>query len=186
MPHTQRGYHRCLRGWGSTFGGRRRNHVHPVRPTRGQGQDVDLSTGHRRCRGSTCGYQAGIPIGILHLRQRERYTEICCLPMARHGAGTTHSRISGDNAHEWHRSHSSHPEGVEAEAPLVGARFLAPGRGGVAPTTRGSGIANDPTTPLGCRTDCLTGECDTLAGSCILMSDFLPGVFATSWLDTRS
>ena len=62
---------------------------------KGRGQDVELSTGHRRYRGSTCGYQAGIPIGILHLRQRERYTEICCLPMARHGAGTTHSRISG-------------------------------------------------------------------------------------------
>ena len=44
--------------------------MHPVRPAGGRGQDVDLSTGHRRCRGSTCGYQAGIPVGILHPQQR--------------------------------------------------------------------------------------------------------------------
>ena len=35
-------------------------------PWRGRGQDTDLSTGHRRCRGSTCGYGAEIPSGIRH------------------------------------------------------------------------------------------------------------------------
>ena len=43
-----------------------------------------------------------------------------------------------------------------------------------------------PATPLGCRTDCLTGECDTLSGSCILMSVFLPGVFGAAPLDSRA
>ena len=41
-------------------------------------------------------------------------------------------------------------------APLVGARFLATWSRGVAPKTRGSAIVCYPTTPLGCRTGCLT------------------------------
>ena len=41
--------------------------------------------------------------------------------------------------------------------PGRGARFLATWSRGAAPKTRGPGIANDPSTPPGCRTDCLTG-----------------------------
>ena len=47
--------------WVAEGGGRR-----SATPYRGRGQDTDLSTGHRRCRGSTCGYGAGIPGGIRH------------------------------------------------------------------------------------------------------------------------
>ena len=46
--------------------------------------------------------------------------------------------------------------------------------------TRGSGIASDPATPLGCRTDRLTDMCDTLAGSYNLNASPFPGVFGTS------
>ena len=59
--------------------------------------------------------------------------------------------------------------------PDRGARFLAPWSRGVAPTTRGSGIACDPATPLGCRTHCLTGKCDTLTGSYIFHGILFPG-----------
>ncbi len=50
--------------------------------------------------------------------------------------------------------------------PAGGARFLDRMSRGVAPKTPGyQWIPLSPTTPLGCRTDCLTGKCDTLAGS---------------------
>ena len=42
------------------------------------------------------------------------------------------------------------------------------------------------TTPKGCRTDCLTGMCDTLAGSYTLNASSFPAVFGTSCLDTRA
>ena len=51
--------------------------------------------------------------------------------------------------------------------------------------TRGLGIVYD-LDPARCRTDCLTGKCDTLAGSDIIPEVVLPGVFGTSCLDTRS
>ena len=70
--------------------------------------------------------------------------------------------------------------------PDRGARFLATWSRGVAPKTRGSGIASDPATPLGCRTDQSGNKCDTLAGSDIIPEVILPGVFGTSCLDTRS
>ena len=54
--------------------------------------------------------------------------------------------------------------GVEAGTPC-GCPLLSHRSRGVAPMTRGSGIASDPATPLGCRTDRLTDMCDTLAGS---------------------
>ena len=75
--------------------------------------------------------------------------------------------------------------GVEAGTPC-GCPLLSHRSRGVAPMTRGSGIASDPATPLGCRTDRLTDMCDTLAGSYNLNASSFPGVFGTSCLDTRS
>ena len=70
--------------------------------------------------------------------------------------------------------------------PDRGTRFLATWSRGVAPMTRGPGIASNPSTPPGCRTDYLTGKCDTLAGSNIIPEVVFSGVFGTSCLDTRS
>ena len=42
---------------------------------------------------------------------------------------------------------------VTGVAPRQGCPLFSPGSRGVAPTTRGSGVASDPATPLGCRTD---------------------------------
>ena len=71
--------------------------------------------------------------------------------------------------------------------PDRGARFLDRMSRGVAPKTPGyQWIPLSPTTPLGCRTDCLTGKCDTLAGSYISLGVLFSGVFGTSCLDTRS
>ena len=68
--------------------------------------------------------------------------------------------------------------------PGRGARFLDRMSRGAAPKTP---VTNgSPKPPLGCRTDCLTGKCDTLAGSYTLYASSLPGVFGTSCLDTRS
>ena len=50
-------------------------------PWRGRGQDTDLSTGHRRCRGSTCGYEAGIPDGILRLPEMMSFPRSILLPV---------------------------------------------------------------------------------------------------------
>ena len=50
-------------------------------PWRGRGQDTDLSTGHRRCRGSTCGYEAGIPDGILRLPEMMSFPRSILLPI---------------------------------------------------------------------------------------------------------
>ena len=70
--------------------------------------------------------------------------------------------------------------------PDRGARFLATWSRGVAPKTRGSGIASDPATPLGCRTYQSGNKCDTLAGSYIFTGVLFPAVFGTSCLDTRA
>ena len=67
-----------------------------------------------------------------------------------------------------------------------GCPFFSPDVEGRSPEDSGLRWGSIPATPLGCRTDCLTGKCDTLAGSYILKSVFFPGVFATSWLDTRA
>ena len=78
------------------------------------------------------------------------------------------------------------PVRLGSEAPRQGCPFFSPDVEGRSPEDSGLRWGSIPATPLGCRTDCLTGECDTLAGSYILKWVFLPGGFATSWLDTRS
>ena len=70
--------------------------------------------------------------------------------------------------------------------PGRGARFLARVSEGRSHDDPGLRRVSIPTTPPGCRTDGLTGKCDTLAGSYILMSAFLPGVIGTSCLDRRA
>ena len=90
--------------------------MHPVRPERGRGQDVDLSTGHRRCRGSTCGYQAGIPIGILHPQQRLMPRGL--LPTD--GGSRYIGHRFADDRCLW----SEHPQGVPASASSQGQLLL--------------------------------------------------------------
>ena len=57
---------------------------------------------------------------------------------------------------------------------------------GVAPKTRGQGNTSNPATPPGCRTYQSGNKCDALAGSYIFTEVFIPGVFGTTCLDTRS
>ena len=78
------------------------------------------------------------------------------------------------------------PVRLGSEAPRQGCPFFSPDVEGRSPEDSGLRWGSIPATPLGCRTDCLTGKCDTLAGSCMLKSVFFPGVFATSWLDRRA
>ena len=75
------------------------------------------------------------------------------------------TETSRGDAFEPCRSYSTHSEEWKTMHPDRGARFLATWSRGVAPMTRGPGIASNPSTPPGCRTDCLIGKCDTLAGS---------------------
>ena len=86
----------------------------------------------------------------------------------------TELRPRGD-AFEPCRSYSTHSEEWKTMHPDRGARFLATWSRGVAPMTRGPGIASNPSTPPGCRTDCLIGKCDTLAGSEIFPRWSFPG-----------
>ena len=71
-------------------------------------------------------------------------------------------------------------------APRQGCPLRSHRSRGAAPKTRGSAITSDPTTPPGCRTDCLTGKCDTMAGSFTLNGSSFPAVFGTSCLDTQA
>ena len=56
-------------------------------------------------------------------------------------------------AFELYISYPTHREEWGTMHPDRGARFLDTWSRGVAPKTRGSGIASDPATPLGCRTE---------------------------------
>ena len=85
------------------------------------------------------------------------------------------TETSMGDAFEPCRSYSTHSEEWKTMHPDRGARFLATWSRGVAPMTRGPGIASNPSTPPGCRTDCLTGKCDTLAGSEIFPRWSFPG-----------
>ncbi len=54
---------------------------------------------------------------------------------------------------------------VTGVAPRQGCPFFSPDVEGRSPEDSGLRWGSSPATPLGCRTDCLTGKCDTLAGS---------------------
>ena len=54
---------------------------------------------------------------------------------------------------------------VTGVAPRQGCPLFSPDVEGRSPEDSGLRWGSSPATPLGCRTDCLTGKCDTLAGS---------------------
>ena len=122
------------------------------------------------------------PLILRRIQEVDKKGRLVALPPA---VGDKTETSRGD-AFEPCRSYSTHSEEWKTMHPDRGARFLATWSRGVAPMTRGPGIASNPSTPPGCRTDCLTGKCDTLAGSEIIPEVVFPGVFGTSCLDTRS
>ena len=54
---------------------------------------------------------------------------------------------------------------VTGVAPRQGCPLFSPDVEGRSPEDSGLRWGSSPATPLGCRTDCLTGKCDTLAGA---------------------
>ena len=67
------------------------------------------------------------------------------------------------------------------KTPLVGARFLATGRRGAAPMTRGPVVASNPATPPGCRTDCRSVSATPWRGRIYKAYLRRPGVIGWGW-----